>query len=131
MACAPSGFVARCVSQFKRPLQTVELNSAGRTDYESVFPWHRAPASVPKRKGRTPRSVRPLSTPHSTEILEIAILGRALELHVGFTRCWRRRCPWFRIIGHHLSVAGRHESDSALGVVAPAIDVGVFLSDMV
>ena len=28
-----------------------------------------------KWKGRTPKSVRPLSTPHSTENLEIAILG--------------------------------------------------------
>src|SRR5207248_11628989 len=83
-----------------------------------------------KGKGRTPRSVRPLSTPHSTETLEIAILGRALELHVLFAHCRRRRCPWFRIIRNHLSVTGRHESDSAFGVVAPAVDIGVFLSDM-
>jgi len=46
--------------------KTAEYNSAWRTDYQSVFL---------KRKGRTPRSVRPLSTPHSTETLEIAILG--------------------------------------------------------
>src|SRR6476659_2942500 len=31
------GFVTRCVSQFRRSLQTAELNSAGRTYCQSVF----------------------------------------------------------------------------------------------
>ena len=64
MACAPSGFVTRCVSRFRRSLQTAELNSAGRTDCQSVFRGRQAHASIPITGKGERREASAPSQPH-------------------------------------------------------------------
>src|SRR5438128_8968523 len=81
------------------------------------------------KEGGRLSSIRPLSTPHPEKLLEIAIFRRALELHFGRS-LGRRRNPWLGIIGHHLTIRRRDQSNRALGIITPAVGIGIFLPGM-
>src|SRR5437870_1470077 len=79
------------------------------------------------KEGGRLSSIRPLSTPHLIKLLEVAILGRALESHLSclLRRRWN---PWLWIICRHLTISSGNQSNRALGIITPAVRIGIFFA---
>src|SRR5229473_2666028 len=69
----------------------------------------------------------PPLNPHLPILLEPSIFCRRFEFHLS-RLLWRGRNARLGVIGRELALRGGNESNGTLGIITPAIRIGVFLT---